>query len=287
MNEHIIQFGQSQIGYCEYGDPSGKPIIYCHGGQESRLSALFLDETAKLLGIKLIAPDRPGFGLSTFQVKRRLLDWPKTIQHLADLLDLGRFSIFGLSGGAPHVLACAYSIPERLNKIAIVSGPAPYHVKGIMKNMWAPVRLMYWFASLNNDFFIKRAISYDYSSLIKNPQKRINQMKYGLPKPDRTLLENHPEIATNFLNGSLEGYREGIKGAVWEWQLYTKSWEFEPSSIHLPITLWYGDKDVMVPPYHGQYLHESIPNSELNLLPNEAHFSLIHNHKKAILEGLV
>ncbi len=282
----MIKVNGHKIGYCEYGDPNGFPVFYFHGGQESRLSGSFLDLPAKNKSLRIIAPDRPGFGLSDFQINRKLLDWPNDVSALANHLSIDKFSIFGLSGGGPHVLACALKIPQRLEKVTVVSGPAPYRIKGISKGMWFPVKLLYWFASMRNDFMLRKAIDYDYKSLLKNPESRIKQMKQGLPDPDKQLLNHHPEIANNFVKGSLEGYKNGINGAVWEWRLYSSPWGFNLGNITKSIDLWYGENDVMVPALQGKYLDKELPNSRLFRIKNEAHFSLIHNHINSILEGL-
>jgi hypothetical protein len=67
------------LGYAEYGVSNGYPILYFHGGQESRLSSIFMDSTARKLNVRLISPDRPGIGLSTFQADRIFLDWGTTL----------------------------------------------------------------------------------------------------------------------------------------------------------------------------------------------------------------
>ena len=67
------------LGCAEYGASLGYPVFYFHGGQESRLSSLFMDSTAKKLNIRLICPDRPGIGLSAFQTGRIFLDWGEDI----------------------------------------------------------------------------------------------------------------------------------------------------------------------------------------------------------------
>ena len=93
--------------------------------------------------VKLIVPDRPGFGLSTFQENRQLLDWPDDVVELANALSIEQFSIFGLSGGGPHVLATTYKFPDRLKKAAIASGTASPEMPNKFSGMWPPVRLIF------------------------------------------------------------------------------------------------------------------------------------------------
>jgi len=89
------------------------------------------DALANKLNIRVIAPDRPGLGRSEFQPGRRIGDWPDDVLALADQLKLARFAILGYSGGGPYAAACALKIPERLTRVGIVSGTAPFDEPGL------------------------------------------------------------------------------------------------------------------------------------------------------------
>ena len=60
------------LGYSDLGDPAGFPVVYCHGGLSSRVDAGSADSPARAAGIRLLAPDRPGIGLSTPGLKTPL-----------------------------------------------------------------------------------------------------------------------------------------------------------------------------------------------------------------------
>ncbi len=275
------------LGYAEYGDSLGFPVFYFHGGQESRLSSSFMDTIATALNVRIISPDRPGVGLSSFQKDRTFLDWGKDVSELADSLSIDKFSVFGLSGGSPHVLACAYLIPERLLNIAIVSGASPYNYSGTLKGMWLPVKIIHWFASKKDDKQLRKYIQKDYQGLLNKPQKRMKQFQSHLPKPDKQLLNDNPNYGWEFIKGSTESYVQGIDGVVQEWKLYVSDWGFDLKSIDKPITLWYGEEDKMAPKGRGQYLNNELPNSTLQLIEDEAHFSLIRNHLREILTDVL
>lgn len=271
------------LGYAEYGDSLGYPIFYFHGGQESRLSSGFMDNTAKRLNLRLISPDRPGIGLSTFQANRTFLDWGNDIAKLADSLNIERYSVFGLSGGAPHVLAVVLKDSARVDNASIISGATPYNYKGTLKGMWFPVKLIHLFASQRNEKQLRKFIHNDFKSLVNKPDKRMKQFQSYLPKPDKRLLTEHPEYGWEFINGSIESYRQGIDGVVQEWKLYVADWQMDLSEIHFPIALWYGKNDKMAPYYRGHYYNRTLDNSTLKLIPDEGHFSLIRNHLEEIL----
>lgn len=83
------------LGYAQYGDPNGVPLFFFHGWPSSRLQGIMLHEAGKKLGVRIISPDRPGFGLSTYDPKRILLDWPQDVLEIADHLKIKKFAVLG------------------------------------------------------------------------------------------------------------------------------------------------------------------------------------------------
>ncbi|KAI8265128.1 hypothetical protein K4K58_011773 [Colletotrichum sp. SAR11_239] len=118
-----------KLGYSQYGLSTGKPIFYCHGLPGSRVEAGHLHEAAVETGARIIATDRPGMGLSTFQTGRTLLDHPKDLEHLASHLKINEYGVMGVSGGGPYALACARAMPrDKLKAVAIVCGIGPQDI---------------------------------------------------------------------------------------------------------------------------------------------------------------
>ena len=134
------------LGFAVYGDPGGKPEFFLHGLPGSRLSARIADKVAARLGIRIIALDRPGFGLSDFKPGRTIADWPDDLVEAADILGADRFPVIGLSGGGPYAAACAFSIPYRLTSVAIVSGMGPLHTPGASDGMRRSGRVFFTLA---------------------------------------------------------------------------------------------------------------------------------------------
>ena len=110
-----------RLGCAEYGDPDAMPVLYCHGFPSCRLEPSMLPVS----GIRLIALDRPGYGLSDPLPGRTLLDWPRDVAAAADALGLGRFAVAGVSGGAPYAAACAALLKDRVMGLALICGIAP------------------------------------------------------------------------------------------------------------------------------------------------------------------
>ncbi|MFG6094797.1 alpha/beta hydrolase [Leptothoe sp. ISB3NOV94-8A] len=123
-----------RLAYAEYGNPNGHPVLYFHGGGASRLEPLLLgDEVFIRLGLRLIAPDRPGIGQSNFQPNRGFSDWTKDVIFLADTLGLDKFSVLGVSSGGGYTAACAAKIPHRLYSAVIVSGAWEFTAADLLK----------------------------------------------------------------------------------------------------------------------------------------------------------
>src|SRR5687768_17230337 len=113
------------MGYAELGRPDGRPIVLLHGFLSSRLAGVLADADARALGVRLIAVDRPGHGLSDFKRRRRVAHWVPDVASLADVLGLDRFAVLGVSTGGPYAAACAALLPQRVRTAGIVSGWAP------------------------------------------------------------------------------------------------------------------------------------------------------------------
>lgn len=280
INQTIKLKDGRALGYAEYGDPHGKPVFFLHGWPSSRMHAENMAEAAKKLKIRLIAPDRPGMGLSTYEPDRTLLDYPDDILELADQLKIKKFAVVGVSGGGPYAAVCAYKIPERITKAGIVVGLGPTYVKGLLKGLALGSWLGWRF--------------YSYSSVIRYlsawitifPLKYFpNLVTQGFwAKEDQKMIT--PEMKKSMLKKREEAYRQGVQGQALDLKLYTHKWGFDVSKIKAKFHLWYGETDKNVTLAMARYYHQQIPNSELTIYPGEGHLCQI-THAKEILKTLI
>ncbi len=247
-----------KLAYCEYGNQDGKPLFYFHGWPASRLSGSELDISAKKLGIRVISPDRPGFGLSTYKTNRTLLDWADDVTELADKLKLKKFAVIGVSGGGPYAAACVYKLKDRVTKTAIVVGLSPIVSKEITKGIFFISRIgwnnYHQFPFLRKLASLIGALEFKYFPII-------GKIVGFQAKEDRQMLKNKKEIS-NFAS-SKEAYRQGIKGPALDLKIYTDDWGFKLSDIKTKVYLWYGAKDRNVSLNMGKYYQSQIPNSKL------------------------
>jgi len=272
------------LGFGEYGARQGRPLFYCHGFPASRLEAALTDAAAARRGIRVIAADRPGIGLSDFKPGRTLVEWPADVAELADALGLGSFGVLGVSGGGAYALACAAQIPERLSAVGIVGGLGPVAGAQDTAGMAALNRLflfLFRYAPyLGRAFFHPLALS-----MRRWPRQLFALFTATVPAADREVLAR-PGIRPLFRASMREAARQGTRGLAHDLALYSRPWEFDPASIRAPIHLWHGELDVTVPAAMGRHLARSIPECRATFHPDEGHFSLPIRHMEQILRIL-
>lgn len=273
------------LGYAVYGDPEGWPIFYFHGFPGSRLEAQLADRVAARMGIRLIALDRPGFGLSDFKPRRTIFEWPDDVVKIADALGINRFATIGVSGGGPYAAACALKIPQRLTAVAIVCGLGPLDTPNGTDRMVRTNHLIF-FLGRRLPWLAKISLWRIAYQVRRNPEGTLRRMIVALPDPDKAVLAR-PEVKTAMKDNVVEAFRGGSRGAAYELLLYTRPWGFLLEDIATRVNLWHGEQDVSVPPTMGQYQARTIPNCRAIFYPGEGHFSLVINHMEEVLSGLL
>lgn len=273
-----------RLAYTEYGDPRGHPTLYFHGFPGSRLEAQLADASAAQAQVRLIAIDRPGFGGSDYQAHRSLMDWPADVACLADALQLGQFTVVGVSGGAPYAAACARQMPQRLDALGMVSGIAPLNDAARLHGMLLPNR---WTLKLARRWpRLLRAALRPAGLLMKyQPGVMITLLARRLPAPDCKVL-TRPRVQQILTASLAESLRTGTRGHACELSILTRPWGFEIADITVPVLLWHGRRDRIIPVAHAHYLHQTLPRSSCRVFAAEAHFSLAIDHISEILDEL-
>jgi pimeloyl-ACP methyl ester carboxylesterase len=271
-----------ELAYAEYGDPSGTPVIAFHGTPGSNLQISPCDAAGKSERVRLIAPDRPGYGHSSFDRHRRLVDWPRDVAELADHLGLERFGVFGVSGGGPHAAVCAHALGDRLLGAAIVSGVAPPDTAGVLDHMMTVNRLNFTLAR-QSSFFVLPIMAAMLFGLRNFPDRALDSMLRSLPEPDRRVLTRR-EIADVFVLEAKQAPPTAARAAAQDFALFARPWRFRLEDIRVPVHVWHGDADVNVPLSHGRAQADRIPNAKLHLCPGEGHM-LFADHAPEILRA--
>lgn len=259
------------LSYRCLGDPEGVPLFYFHGTPASRLEIREQDRLAQIDGLRLICPERPGYGLSTFQPNRTLLDWPSDVAALADHLELGPFAVGGLSGGGPHALVCGHALADRVTAVLLFASSAPTDFEGATTGMSFGNRLglllQRWLPPL-----YRGVIRSNVRMFEKDPERFLEAFVKQLPAPDQALVEDGA-TRQHFLRDLQEAYRQGSQGHELDGALVLTSrhWGFELSQVEAPVYLWYGLADTLVTENMARYLEAELPSCRARYLEGIGH----------------
>ena len=269
------------LGYAIYGSDTGTPLIYFYGAGGSRYMGRRLDSLATVQEIRLIVPDRPGIGQSSYVKKRKLTDWPADVAALADHLEIRKFSVMSESGGTPYAIACAWGLPNRINQAIVVSGVSPTTgdfdpdqlPKSLRRNLKLAQRAPLWFLRFNYRQ-IDKLIS-------NNPDKFIELASEQSSEPDKMVMSSKSELAV-MIAAFKEAFRQGYAGVALETRLYARDWGIPLEEIDVPVLIYHGDLDQNTPLVMAEYLASKIPESVLTVFPGEGHATIMLNNGRQI-----
>lgn len=272
-HDHAVELSDGRsLAYLDLGDPGGRVVISNHGGLSSRLDVRPAADAAAAAGIRLISPDRPGIGGSTRQPGRTLLDWSDDVAQLADHLGADRFSVMGWSLGGPYAAACAYAQPDRVAGLALVASPIPStwdddgdHLNRMDRTL---LELSGRAAPLDRVLF----------ALMRTAAHRA-------PAAFAKQSGATGDLATDLPAAVAEGLVD-TAGVVDDYRVFGAPWGFDPSDLTVPVHLWQGDADELVPPSWAARLAAAITGAELTVVAGASHF-LWYDHWSEIFEELV
>ena len=269
------------LAWAEYGVPGGRSVLLFHGGNDSRFAGRLLSGAATRGNIRLICPDRPGYGASSPSGGRTFLDWATDVGSLTDQLGIAGYGVVGHSGGGPHAIACAHADPERVHSLVTVSSPAPPA---------APDRGLHPAFRLMNLLFKSPVL---YRPMAKNQLKQMATSPqrwlsvWGRMQPaDGELFRQQPEIAAEIVAEMTEGARQGVSGIVHEASLYHTDWGFDLRDVPTSSQIWHGRRDRQAALGWSMFLAEELPNASLRIDEHGGHFSTLINNADEILNGI-
>ena len=259
----------------EAGDPNGRPVLVHNGTPNSRHLYQPITIDAAVRGLRLISYDRPGYGGSTAQPGRSVADCAADVGAICAELGIGRLAMWGVSGGGPHVLACAALLPDLVTAAASLASPAPLDAEGLD-----------WFAGmgeLNADdirLFLRdreaaraKLESDREEMLAASATDLIGVLQTVLSPVDAAVLKD--ALADYFVYCNQDGLAPGAQGWWDDGVAHASPWGFDLSAISVPVLLMHGRQDRFVPFGHGQWLAAHIPGVEARLLDHDGHLTLL------------
>jgi pimeloyl-ACP methyl ester carboxylesterase len=260
----------------ESGDPGGRPILVHMGTPNSRLlyGPIMADAAAR--GLRLISYDRPGYGGSSPQPGRTVADCAADVRTICAELGIGRLATWGISGGGPHVLACAALLPDLVTAAASLASPAPYGAEGLDYFAGMGQENVDDFSLFLTDEDAARAkAERDREELLAtSPEDAAKAIESLLTPTDAAALRG--ELAEYLTASQQAGLAPGIEG-WFDDNCTVRPWGFDLADITVPVLLLHGRQDMFVPFGHGEWLAAHIPGVEARLLDHEGHLTLMNN----------
>jgi pimeloyl-ACP methyl ester carboxylesterase len=265
-----------RLGYAEWGDPHGWPVLFFHGTPSSRLGLEWAEDAAVGRGARVLSLDRPGHGLSDFSPRRTLLDWSRDVDAFADAIGLGSFAVVGWSGGGPYVLACAAAIPARLIGAAVLSGCGPLDTREARRSCSDVDRTMLALSTrvpLAARVVLKPVVA----AARRTPKLALKSIEHDLSPRDVDVFRRvnpDPSAAVAFF---LEAFRSGARGVIDDYRVLASPWGFAPDDIEIPVHFWHGDDDRMVAISQAQTVAERVPKATFDVVPGAGHLLLMEH----------
>jgi pimeloyl-ACP methyl ester carboxylesterase len=252
------------------------PVVLLHLGTPSagvRFKPLV--EQVRARGCRFVTYSRPGYAGSTRLEGRSVADCAADVDALAAALSLDRLHTVGWSGGGPHALACAALLPERVASAATLAGVAPWDAEGLAwLDGMADENLDEFGAAAEGPEALHRFLAPIAADRVDVTAETVVDGLGGLlTDVDRAALTGE------FAEFLAEATRAAVSSGPWGWLdddlAFARDWGFSLEAVAVPVAVWHGRHDVMVPTAHGEWLAEHIPGARNRILADEGHLSLV------------
>jgi pimeloyl-ACP methyl ester carboxylesterase len=257
------------------GAPEGKPVFLLHGTPGSRNGPNPRGIVLHRLGIRLICYDRPGYPGSTRFPGRRIADAAADVQAIANHLKIDRFSVVGRSGGAPHALACAAMLKERVICAAALGSLAPYDAEGLeWSDGMTESNVRAYKHAAENLTALEATLDERAVQVRGDSESLLKELWPELVSHDRNVIG---DIALRRIIAKThaEALRETAHGWIDDVIAFSRPWGFDLSDITAPVKLWHGSDDVFSPPGHTYWLAKRIRSADPDVETGAAHFGAV------------
>jgi len=261
----------------EAGDPAGQPVLVHDGMPNSRHIFAPVAADAAARGLRLISYDRPGYGGSTPHPGRSVADCAADARAICAGLGISRLAMWGISGGGPHLLACAALLPDLVTAAASLASLAPADAEGLdwFEGMGQENRDDFKLQQTDKQAFRAKLEAEREETMAASGTDLAELLKTLLTPADAAVLTG--EFAEHLAWTGREGLAPGLDGWWDDGEAFVRSWGFELSAIEVPVLLMHGRQDQFVPFGHGQWLAARIPGVEARLLDDDGHLTLVTN----------
>jgi pimeloyl-ACP methyl ester carboxylesterase len=272
-----------------WGEDGAPALLYLHGTPGSALVPPATLRAAADRGLRVVAWSRPGYAASTRLAGRSVADVADDAREVLDTLGIATAVAVGYSGGGPHALACAALLPDRITAVASLAGVAP---------LVESAGSLDWFAGQGQDNVEEHGAAVEGEATLRALIDPLLADYQGITAEQivPVMASLLPDVDRDYLGGDLgewlaAGFREatalGNDGWVDDDLAFVRPWGFDLASISVPVSVWQGSADLMVPFAHGEWLAATVPGARPHLLDGDGHLSVVVGQVGALLDDLI
>jgi pimeloyl-ACP methyl ester carboxylesterase len=269
------------------GDPNGRPLVMHHGTPSDSTTFADWHDDCAARHLRLICMSRPGYAATPRMAGRSVADIAHLTADLLDQLGHSEFHTAGWSGGGPHALACAALLPHRCQGAAILAGVGPYGEPDLdfLAGM-GPENIEEFNASLQGEAALRAWKEANVQSFRSVTGPELAAAFGGLVPPidQAELTGPYADAMATEMRRALSG---GFDGWIDDDLAFIRPWGFDLARITIPISIWQGDLDLMVPHQHATWLAAHIKTAQLHMVPGHGHISLVTRYRSPILDTLL
>ncbi|MBZ5737703.1 alpha/beta fold hydrolase [Nocardioides mangrovi] len=261
------------------GDPIGLPLLYHAGSPSAVVDFPPLQDAAERAGMRLITHSRAGYGGSS--PKPMPTTGPLIVDDLGDLtaildhFDIGAFVTLGWAGGGPRALLCAATMADRCLSASTVASVAPVDGAGLdwVAGM-VPANVAELAAAAQGARAYAAYLAREFAPFLDATAEMVAESMYGaVTAVDRPMVT--PEYAAFLAATFRRSAIQGVTGARDDGLAIMSRWGFDLDEIAVPVSIWHGVADAMVPFAHGAWLADHVPGARHHLLPDDGHLTML------------
>jgi pimeloyl-ACP methyl ester carboxylesterase len=275
-NTHTVSLGdERRLTYAEYGHAEGAPVVFLHGTPGSRRLGGLFAPAARRAGIRVLAPDRPGYGRSTPWPDWSVADAGAFVAAVLDDAGVETAGLVAFSGGSPYALAAAETLPDRVTRVDAVAGATPPDLSSTIPPMQ---RVLAGLATATP--LVLRGLFRGQAWLARrlDPSVVVSQYTTGDP-------ESVPDDVAELIRGDfVEAFARYRAGAVTEFRESTRDWGVDFAAIDQPVRLWHGESDTNVPLAGVRRLEARVPTARLHVVDAD-HLRTLLRCRSDVLDG--
>jgi pimeloyl-ACP methyl ester carboxylesterase len=253
-----------ELAWIEWGAPDGAVLLFIHGTPGTRHQLRFDEVEARARSLRCINLDRPGFGASTFHRGRTYTSWAHDVESFMDLQGVDQFTVLGLSAGAPHALACAAVLDDRVRATVVVSGVPPNWMRSRNEH---ETDLQRKFRSAHRGMRTRvrtRLIG-------RSPRRAVEFLVQTVPPSDAAVVARL-DVRRRLELDAASQPRAVARAILQDRELWEGPWELDLGSICTPVHIWHGTEDRSVPVGATHLLRDELQASSYHELEGAGHF---------------